>query len=476
MKFVFTFAIILVIITSGFKIDRHNPLFSHNNTDTLAPRFRALEHHGKNIMQTDGVVSLITGLDNQLFLTDTASRKAYLYLETRIGQFTSDTANRVPLNISIVIDRSGSMQGIKMGQAKRAAKTIIDQLNENDYVSIVIYDNNVDSVQSPVPAMDKQAIKKKIDGIAPRGSTNLWGGTEMGYDFVKRNYREGFVNRVLLISDGIANTGLTDSTLIRLKVRYFKDQEGITISTFGVGYDYNETLMTDMAETGAGNYYFIDAAEKLTGIFENELAGLLMLAARDAEVRIILPEGVNLEKAYPLRYSQQGREVSIKLRDLFASDSKGMLLSFDLDKGRTSAMEFVTTLDYFDTRSKSRKQLVNRNNLSAAKNTGEYQKWFNQYVREQQVLYTSNEMLEKAMSLVDRGDMEGARRSLSNNIKYLSYFPEYVKASSELQRMDSILMEYTARVSPGQVIHADTLKKIQKVNKAANYRLRQKKQ
>ena len=427
-------------------------------------------------MHTDGAVSLLTGLDNNLFLADTATKKAYLYLETRVGNFTSDTANRVPLNISIVIDRSGSMQGIKMGQAKRAARTIIDKLHPDDYVSIVIYDNNVDSVQSPIQAKDKQAIRKKIDGIAPRGSTNLWGGSEMGYDFVKRNYKEGCVNRVLLISDGIANTGLTDSTLIRLKVRYFKDEEGITISTFGVGYDYNESLMTDMAETGAGNYYFIDAAEKLTGIFEKELAGLLMLAARDAEIRINMPEGVKLEKGYPLRYSQKGNEISIKLRDLFANDSKGMLLSFDLDKNRDASMEFITTLDYFDTRSKTRKQLVNHNSLSAARNTGEYQKWFNQYVREQQVLYTSNELLEKAMSLVDRGDMVGARKALQNSIQYLSYFPEYIKNSSELQRMDSIIMEYSARMTPVQVIHADTLKKIQKTNKAASYRLRQKKQ
>jgi len=476
MRYVVFFALVFIIFTTGFKVQGHNPMPLENLWDTLAPRFKALEHKSKNQIKSDGDISLITGLDNSLFLTDTAAKKAYLYLETRIGNFISDTANRVPLNISIVIDRSGSMQGIKMGQAKRAARTIIDQLHPEDFVSIVIYDNNVDSVQSPIQAKDKQAIRKKIDGIAPRGSTNLWGGSEMGYDFVKRNYKEGFVNRVLLISDGIANTGLTDSTLIRLKVRHFKDEEGITISTFGVGYDYNESLMTDMAETGAGNYYFIDAAEKLTGIFENELAGLLMLAARDAEIKINFAEGVKLEKGYPLRFTQNNNEITIKLRDLFANDSKGMLLGFDLAKNQNSALEFTTTLSYFDTRTKTRKQLVNHNTLAAAKNSSEYQKWFNQYVREQQVLYTSNEMLEKAMSLVDRGDMGGARTALQQNIIYLSYFPEYVKASSELQRMDSIIMEYSARMTPVLAIHADTLKKIQKVNKAASYRLRQKKQ
>ncbi|MGZ5286374.1 MAG: vWA domain-containing protein [Flavisolibacter sp.] len=476
MRYIFIFLVVLILVATGFKDLRSYALHSDRSKDTLAPRFKALEHKGRNVMQTDGAVSLITGLDNNLFLVDTAARKAYLYLETRIGNFSSDTNNRVPLNISIVIDRSGSMQGIKMGHAKRAAKNIIDQLHTNDYVSIVIYDNNVDSLQPPILVTDKQSIRKKIDGISPRGSTNVWGGSELGYEFVKRNYREGFVNRVLLISDGIANTGLTDSTIIRLKVRHFKDVEGITISTFGVGYDYNESLMTDMAETGAGNYYFIDAAEKLTGIFEKELAGLLMLAAKDAEVKINLPEGVRLEKGYPLRYTQQGREVSIKMRDLFANDSKGMLLCFDLDKNHNAEKEFTTTLEYFDTRSKTKKLLVNRNLLNAAKNTGEYQKWFNQYVREQQVLYTSNELLEKAMVLVDRGEMVAARKTLQNSIQYLSYFPEYIKASSELRRMDSIIMEYSERMAPVQVMHADTLKKFQKVNKAASYRLRQKKQ
>ena len=122
-------------------------------------------------------------------------------MELKLEKLLNPPVIRTPLNISIVVDRSGSMQGIKMGYAKKAAKAIIDHLQPTDYVSIVMYDNAVDSVQVPTTVSDKDLIKSKIDRITPRGATNLWGGTDKGYDFVRRNYKSGYINRVLLISD-----------------------------------------------------------------------------------------------------------------------------------------------------------------------------------------------------------------------------------------------------------------------------------
>src|SRR6476620_1127443 len=142
--------------------------------------------------------------------------------------------------------------------AKKAAKDIIDKLTPDDFVSVVIYDEFIDVIQTAVPVIFKDSIKAKIEKIKSRGSTNLWGGSEKGYEQVKANYKKNYVNRVLLISDGLANAGMVNPVRIKTKVQEYKDIEGITISTFGVGIDYNETLMTAMAEDGAGNYYFID--------------------------------------------------------------------------------------------------------------------------------------------------------------------------------------------------------------------------
>ncbi|RYF87373.1 MAG: VWA domain-containing protein, partial [Chitinophagaceae bacterium] len=196
----------------------------HTSTDTI-PAFAMMvrDHLGKSVINTNGSLAFTTGLHNDFYMVDSINKKGHLYVETKIGTFFNDQARRVPLNICIVIDRSGSMSGVKMGYARKAAKGIIDQLKSEDIVSIVMYDNVVDSVQEPVQVLDKTAIHKKIDAISSRGGTNLWGGTEKGYEFVARNYKPGFINRVLLISDGLANVGLTDPKMIRMKVQQFKD-------------------------------------------------------------------------------------------------------------------------------------------------------------------------------------------------------------------------------------------------------------
>ena len=464
----------MVILFSGFNRPSMH-LSDQNKGDSIIPVFRAKDHQASNKISSNGFITLVTGLDNNYFMIDSLKRKGYFYIETSVGRFINDTAMRVPLNISIVIDRSGSMQGVKMGFAKRAAKSIIEQLQPNDMVSIVIYDNSVDSIQPPVAVIDKELIKSRINSISPRGSTNLWGGTEMGYDFVKRNYKEGYINRVLLISDGIANTGLTDSNIIRMHVRRFKDEEGITISTFGVGLDYNEDLMTEMAETGAGNYYYIDAPEKLTNLFQEELAGLLTVAARDAELKINFPEGVTIDKAYPLSYQINGTEMTVKLRDLFSEETKALLVSFNLPDQLRSGQDFITQVSYTDVRDGERKTIVNKNQLDPVHNKDTYYKWYNRSVIEQTILFSSIENLENAMLLVDRGDLQGASRLLARNENQLKLYSSYIKTSRELNRIDSINKNYTADLA-GARHSADSLKKLQKASKAANYGLRQKKQ
>lgn len=100
----------------------------------------------------------------------------------------------------------------------------------------------------------------------------------------------------MLLSDGLANEGITDPKQIERIVRKYNNEDGITISTFGVGADYNEDLMTAMAETGMGNYYFINDAENIAGIFKKELNGLMEVVAQQAILKITIPDYINVEK------------------------------------------------------------------------------------------------------------------------------------------------------------------------------------
>lgn len=454
-------------------ISNHFTSFS----DTIVPiNFHAKDHKAKSTISSGGSVTLTTGLHNDYYLADSSGKIAYLYVETRVEKTLNNFSKRLPLNISIVIDHSGSMEGVKMGYAKKAAKGIIDRLNSEDVVSVVMYDTYVDTVQSPINVIDKERIKTKIDKIAPRSSTNLWGGAEQGYQYVQKNYKPGFVNRVLLISDGNANTGLTDSVLIHLKVQNYIDDNGISISTFGVGLDYNETLMTDMAETGAGNYYFIDAPEKMTSIFDNELNGLLNVAAQNAELRIKLPEGVTVLKSYPLNCLQKDNEILIKLRDLSPGDTKANLFIFKTNNKISNSIKFLSTLQYTDVLEGEIKILTNENSLASAKNADAYFTHFNKQVIEQAILYTANERLEAAMNSMEKGNYKEAEKYLSENNSYLTANSLYVSSNPLLLKIDSLNRSYRNQYSEAKKLSVDSAKKVQKTNRAVNYKIRNKKQ
>lgn len=467
--------ILMVGAILSFTSNNQNRNFYRGVVDTT-PFIKAKNHLGKNVVSTNGVITFTTGLENDFYQVDSSNKTVHFYVEAKLSKILNDNARRLPLNISIVIDRSGSMEGIKMGFAKRAAKGIIDQLKQDDIVSVVMYDTYVDTVQSPTNVIDKAKIKGKIDKITPRASTNLWGGAEQGYVYVQKNYKPGYINRVLLISDGNANTGLTDSTLIHLKVQRYKDDNGISISTFGVGLDYNETLMTDMAETGAGNYYFIDAPDKMTSIFNNELKGLLNVAAQNAELKIKLPKGVILQKSYPLNFNQEGDETIIKLRDLSSDEIKASLFTFKIDDKINMALKFVTTISFTDAISGQQKTLANENILNPTKNVDDYFTHFNKQVIQQTILYTANEKLETAMNLMEKGDYKEAQKYLTYNNAYLKANSLYVSSDGSLMRLDSINNNYSSQYMKAESMSRDSVKKIQKASKAVNYRIRNKKQ
>jgi Ca-activated chloride channel family protein len=368
------------------------------------------------------------------------------------------------------------MKGDKMKYAKEAAKRIIENLTGEDFVSVVMYDHEVTLIQPATKLVSKDSIYKKIDAIEERGSTNLWGGSERGYEQVKKNYHPNYINRVLLISDGLANSGLTNSRVICNKVQQWKDGEGITLSTFGVGLDYNEVLMTDMAENGAGNYYFINDLNRMSSILEKELVGLNAIAAQNAQLKITLPPSVQLLRVYAIKPEIKTNVVSIQFRDLFSNETKGVLIQFRLNNGSNTDLNFSSILNYTDLADNKQKQVANENILSAIREHNTYITHFNRQVLEQTVLYKSNEALEKAMLEADRELFEGARLLLNKNQLYLKDHEALVQSSVELQKMQRTNMDYLKKLDGAEQMSGDSLKLIQKVNRQESYKIRNKRQ
>ena len=214
----------------------------------------------------------------------------------------------------------------------------------------------------------------------------------------------------------------------------------------------------------------------MASIFARELNGLMEVSAQNAELKIRIPQGVKMLKGYPLQYTESGDEITIKLTDLFSEETKGMVFNFSIANKTNADLEFVTSLDYTDVVDGQKKTLKNRNLITPVKNVDAYLTHFNKPVVEQTILYTANENLENAMAKVDEGDYVGANQFIVRGNKYMKIYARYTDSSVELKKMDSITKAYMVELSSFQGKNADSVKKIQKVNRDLNYKVRQKKQ
>src|SRR3954453_4443684 len=221
-----------------------------------------------------------------------------MIVQVEIEARKNDEARRSPMNLCIVLDRSGSMEGAKIEKARQAAAMAVDKLGDDDIFSLVTYDSETDLLIPPerIGGTDhREDLKARIHRIQPGGSTALHAGVVLGAKQVRLFFEKERVNRIILLSDGLANVGPSSpSDLARLGRELRGD--GIAVSTIGLGDDYNEDLMTALAEASNANYYYVKDAEKLPGSVAQELGAARSLLARSLVIRIEAPEGVHLKE------------------------------------------------------------------------------------------------------------------------------------------------------------------------------------
>jgi Ca-activated chloride channel family protein len=153
-----------------------------------------------------------------------------------------------------------------------------------------------------------------------------------GFNQVKITRKEGYVNRVLLLTDGLANVGITDPSQLYNIVQRQLQENGIGLSTFGVGADYNEELLLQLAERGGANYYFIETPDQIPQLFARELQGLLSVVAQNAMLHITFPsEFLSVAKVFGYLHQVSGNKLSINFNDVFSGEEKAIIVKFNVN-------------------------------------------------------------------------------------------------------------------------------------------------
>jgi Ca-activated chloride channel homolog len=287
-----------------------------------------------------GALELRAGLQSSHVLA--GSHETHLAVTVR-GPGLDQARVRPPINLAVVLDRSGSMADGKLEDAKAAAHQLIRQLRADDRFAVVAYGTEVEVVMpsTAVSAAARQQAYAAIDRIYDDGSTNLSGGLEAARRELAAYPLARGVSRIVLISDGIANEGLSSTDDLAALARDTANA-GISITTVGVGLDFDERTMTRIAVEGRGRYHFAEHTALLAELFASELESLGSTTAVDVTLALQPAAGVTVLEAYGYRPVEEGGKVLIPISDLNAGELRKVVVRLRVDAPERGAIDVAT--------------------------------------------------------------------------------------------------------------------------------------
>lgn len=267
------------------------------------------------------------------------------YLKVSLSGQNVDSKKRVPINLAIVIDKSGSMSGQRIEKAREAAILAVNMLNENDTLSIVAYDSKARVIVPATKVDNKLRIIGLInENIYAEGGTALFAGLSKGIKQVENQLTKDKVNRIILLSDGQANIGPSSvDELSQLAIIAAK--KNIAITTLGIGSDYNELLMSSIASYSDGNHVFVNNSADLENVFVHEFTDLMSAIAQDVVITIQLKNGVKPVRLLGRDGVIKGNEITVKMNQLFSNQEKYVLLEVIPDKGKVGQEKTLAQVD-----------------------------------------------------------------------------------------------------------------------------------
>ncbi len=257
-----------------------------------------------------------------------------LLIRITAPQLPTRGSTRTPLDVAFVIDRSGSMAGPQIEEAKNGVRVALDHLDQRDQAAVVIYDDRIDLLHplSPVSASVRRQIDQSLNFVDARGSTNLGEGWLAGCREIAADTQARRLRRAILLTDGHANVGMVDAAQLAQHAGQLRAR-GVTTTTLGFGQGFDEQLLSAMAEAGGGNFEFIRTPDQLVSFFTRELGDLLNAAAIGLTLHITLPEGVHGEVISVLPNERHGKTFEVTIGDIPAGESIDVLMHLKTGRG-----------------------------------------------------------------------------------------------------------------------------------------------
>jgi Ca-activated chloride channel family protein len=336
---------------------------------------------------------------------------------------------RTPLNLAVVLDKSGSMTGAKLEKTKQAAMQLVDRLAPNDIFSLVIYSDNARVLVPAQRVEDKEALKAQIEGIEADGSTALYSGVKMGANQLQEFFSSKRINRVILLSDGLANVGPSSTHDLRQLGRQLAER-GISVTTIGVGDDYNEDLMAGLAEASDANYYYVQDTERLPEIFAKELGEMLTVAAREIRIEITCPDGVQPIGFIGRSERFENQKASVNLSQFTLGQNRYLMLRCLVTRSEPEVARVkISYTDELDNGSEQSISGVVKIRFTEDQTVAD--RSVNSAVNAQKVLVLTAEAKDKAIAEADAGNYQQAAQTLAVSRGALS--ATYANAPAEVQ-------------------------------------------
>jgi Ca-activated chloride channel family protein len=327
------------------------------------------------------------------------------------------STERMPVNVALVIDRSGSMAGQRIAQAREAAIMAVNRLDANDIASVVVFDDKIDVLVPAQKVTDRTHFTDLIRQVGARGSTAIYAGVTAGANEVKKHLDARRLNRVVLLSDGLANVGPSKpSDFAQLGRELLK--AGVSVSTIGLGDAYNEDLMLQLAKAADGNHAFAAAPDDLVRIFNKEFDEVLAACAQTVSIDVDLKPGARVVRAISREGETAAQSAKFKLNQVYQETEHYVLLEVEVDaKAASAEREFGQVRVAYTVPDTGARQTLNapiRGRFSAS--AEEVKAKTDQTVMASVVEQNVRERAQKAIALRDQGRFDEAVKLFQQNV------------------------------------------------------------